>query len=859
MDSSQPPQPPNDPSSGVPLAPSLSEGATAPPKAARTRSLQSGVKSASAPAAMAAANAKVPIPRQRSGVEVRYSRRVAKACESCRQRKTKCSGDTPVCRQCRELRISCHYPDGMREKTKRHLEELSSKTQDFEQLLRDLENIVDGRAAERIRRTLAKHSEDVVPGPLASRSQEVDVGELSPASSIGSLEAIDRVEEDLNRGEEARATGYIGKNSEISWMQRLHLEAEQRSKKKPGLAETEEYSLPSMNYHLDDMDITVPGPIDLYWMPPRSLANQLFQDYLRTVHPYFPIINRPHFTAQFRTFYEQNPRPGDRWLAILNVIFAIAAKHAHLIQAPWRGDSRDHLVYFTRARILSLNGDVLFSHPDLQQVQVEGLVAFYLLSSDQINRAWRISALAVRSAIALGINMKNTSITTHNLSKEARYRVWWSLYSFEHLLGIMTGRVTCILDGVSTAPLPLPWEEENLSDPMAMEFLDDPQLREDKIGGAVASNLVRLMPLNPLGGKTAEKEPKKRDAEWLQKLSPSSSSFYLYLVDLVVITQEIVNKVYTADAVKVPWSHIENRIGELKARIDLWFTLLPDTLDFTRKGDDTPEIVRWKLGLALEYYSARITLGRPCLCRRDAQLGDKESGESFSHRLAIVSLDAAARMLDLVPDLPDPIALYEISPWWTILHCFMQATTVLLLELSFGCVHIPGQEMDTLNSAKKAVRWLHAMSRNSIASKRAWRLCDSTLRRIAIGMDYDVADMPPSPIDEPEQPPLGADSVDGTGVGGLAPAPIVPMYTDWTSSMEQRPIVASEPLPQPTGLDWQPLHPSLMGQNIPGAFYSTAEPPTTETMHFPYDPISGEFIRSFFPNPEEEPEWEQWE
>jgi hypothetical protein len=43
-------------------------------------------------------------------------------------------------------------------------------------------------------------------------------------------------------------------------------------------------------------------------------------------------------------------------------------------------------MYLTRARILSMNGDVLFSHPDLQQVQVEGLISFYLLSSDQINR-----------------------------------------------------------------------------------------------------------------------------------------------------------------------------------------------------------------------------------------------------------------------------------------------------------------------------------------------------------------------------------------------------------------------------------------------------------------------------------------
>ena len=54
------------------------------------------------------------------------------------------------------------------------------------------------------------------------------------------------------------------------------------------------------------------------------------------------------------------------------MIFAIGAQHAHLINAPWRGEDGDHLTYLTRARILSMNEQVLFSHPDLQQVQVEG-------------------------------------------------------------------------------------------------------------------------------------------------------------------------------------------------------------------------------------------------------------------------------------------------------------------------------------------------------------------------------------------------------------------------------------------------------------------------------------------------------
>lgn len=64
---------------------------------------------------------KVAIPRQPTTSTPRYSRRVPRACESCRQRKTKCSGDTPVCRQCMELRISCSYPVSWRERTNQYV------------------------------------------------------------------------------------------------------------------------------------------------------------------------------------------------------------------------------------------------------------------------------------------------------------------------------------------------------------------------------------------------------------------------------------------------------------------------------------------------------------------------------------------------------------------------------------------------------------------------------------------------------------------------------------------------------------------------------------------------------------------
>ena len=140
-------------------------------------------------------------------------------------------------------------------------------------------------------------------------------------------------------------------------------------------------------YHCDDQALIMRDLIAPKELPPRETAENLLQTYLDTVHPVFPIIGKVTFMNQVQTFLDNDRlTPGNNWLAILNLIFAIAANYSHLVQADWRGDHRDHLVYFNRARLLGMDGSAIFEHPDLQQVQVAGLMAFYLLSINQLNR-----------------------------------------------------------------------------------------------------------------------------------------------------------------------------------------------------------------------------------------------------------------------------------------------------------------------------------------------------------------------------------------------------------------------------------------------------------------------------------------
>jgi hypothetical protein len=63
-------------------------------------------------------NEKVEIPRLRTGI-AKSGRRVPRACHSCRQRKMKCTGDTPSCRKCQELGVICEYPAGWKERKTR--------------------------------------------------------------------------------------------------------------------------------------------------------------------------------------------------------------------------------------------------------------------------------------------------------------------------------------------------------------------------------------------------------------------------------------------------------------------------------------------------------------------------------------------------------------------------------------------------------------------------------------------------------------------------------------------------------------------------------------------------------------------
>lgn len=151
----------------------------------------------------------------------------------------------------------------------------------------------------------------------------------------------------------------------------------------------------SSTYHLDDLNLSIPLARiekELYYVPPQHIADAHFNVYFSTIHRSFPVLIRSKFMEEYKEYVDSLKHAivpsikQQRWLTILNLVLATSAVYSHIVKAEWRGALDDHLIYFAKARELSLNNGIL-EVPDMVQVQAFAVAATYLLASNQTNRS----------------------------------------------------------------------------------------------------------------------------------------------------------------------------------------------------------------------------------------------------------------------------------------------------------------------------------------------------------------------------------------------------------------------------------------------------------------------------------------
>jgi len=238
--------------------------------------------------------------------------------------------------------------------------------------------------------------------PPAEDAHVTFLGEAHAPASVGSNQDLDLLDEDLLRSKESRETGFVGRNSEVQWLRSLQRQISATEEEPDGLpygppgpgtdATTKRiYALherrrirkssnakyvADSSFYLDSDSLEVDIMVDPYELPPPDLAEMLFNCYMETVHNWFPILPET-YEDQFHRYINsikrgQRFQVPEKWQAILNLVFAISARFAELIEADWRGETQDHLIYMKRAvRILDVKDTALIiSAPDLSLIQV---------------------------------------------------------------------------------------------------------------------------------------------------------------------------------------------------------------------------------------------------------------------------------------------------------------------------------------------------------------------------------------------------------------------------------------------------------------------------------------------------------
>ncbi|KAF2275018.1 uncharacterized protein EI97DRAFT_434582 [Westerdykella ornata] len=702
--------------------------------------------------------------------------RVPRACYACRTRKIKCNGDHPACQSCREHGMTCSYAPARKDRVK----QLTEDNQRLVRLLRGLRSQLGHSRSREIDAILEDATADAIDAPAThggpgsthaefSFVADDERGETYLLAEVGSSYEGAVTDQDSLETAESRATGFMGKTSEIHVVRRLLQLADNPKIDLP----TTSYTPPSTadqaiaaphdaprsikssgnpastkpangwDFYMDNETLELDIIVDPSELPPYESAKQLLDCYMKTVHNSFPIVDKLSLYNRFNNYYaspwSQTPKTlSERSLAVLNLVFAIGAVYSHLAEADWRADARDHIIYQSRARALAFKDPWWYPQTDLSQLQLTGLLSFYYLTIGHVNSSWMLSGMAIRAGHAMGLHIRNDDLGVTSVQKETRSRIWWGLHFLETILCTITGRPSAALDYQCSVPLPLPLAADDLEESIVTSLLNERHrhVRKDSLSGVGAKKIAAI---------------RRHSNAWSQGDEPTNCGTYLRnLVTVDMITAAALTDLYSASTVNKSWPTIQKNVTGLLGRLDAWASSITPGLDFmSPKAAVNDEWRQERMVLAYNYYSTKILITRPCLCRIDRHVpSQSQDSDEFNMRMSEECVEAAASIASLLPDGADQIGIraYYVTPWWSMVHFLMQAITTLLLDIFSVTIQISPERPEKLTCVKKILGGLRAMACANALAGRAYHVAFNILQKLAARADnpVDLSDLQPS-------------------------------------------------------------------------------------------------------------------
>ena len=308
------------------------------------------------------------------------------------------------------------------------------------------------------------------------------------------------------------------------------------------------------------------------------------------------------------------------------------------------------------------------------------------------------------------MHLINTTRQMPDAEKEFRVAIWFSVLSLERTMTVITGRPSMVRD------------------------LD------------CSAVLQRSPAVNMKKRKSVRGPNEGRNEQVLQELQSSKflpdANFFLQYVELTSLADEALSTLYSANARNMRWSEAQATILKLDQKLSQWNSKLPKAFPTDLGAQDWGDS-GVSVSLGMLFYSTRIIINRPCLCRLDRRISKHPKVADAINIAASERCVVSGRgMLNLLPNGlgPDLSIIYRAPLWWMAFHHLKRAAAVLILEMTFQADHTPAACEDLLDDAKKAINWLHVIGASSSPARSAWITLSQLLFRAAQKFGGDLSD-----------------------------------------------------------------------------------------------------------------------
>lgn len=177
--------------------------------------------------------------------------------------------------------------------------------------------------------------------------------------------------------------------------------------------------------------------IDALALPRRRAADNYLDCFWEYVHPVFPVVHKPTFTATYQMLWVSENETDLRistdaedpvFLSTLNIAFAIGCQFSE-VNPPSKRTSLAEQFYQQSRKLVAV--DALDS-TSLPVVQMLLLIGVYLHSTKYASRCWNIVGLAIRNAQGISLHLEHMRSDSRNqIERETRRRAWYTCIALD--------------------------------------------------------------------------------------------------------------------------------------------------------------------------------------------------------------------------------------------------------------------------------------------------------------------------------------------------------------------------------------------------------------------------------------------